>query len=42
MNYLLDTHAITWLVEDSTLMPITIKELVRNQKNNNRHKYPEV
>jgi len=33
MNYLLDTHAIIWMVEDSPNLPLMIKELIRNPEN---------
>jgi len=33
MNYLLDTHTIIWMVEDSPNLPLTIKELIRNPEN---------
>lgn len=33
MNYLLDTHAVIWMVEDSPKMPGAIKEIIRNSDN---------
>jgi len=34
MNYLLDTHAIIWLVKDSDKMPQKLKEIVKDPRNN--------
>jgi len=33
MKYLLDTHAIIWLIEDSSKMPSEIKEIVKLPEN---------
>ena len=33
MKYLLDTHAIIWMVEDSPKLPLAIKEIIRNPVN---------
>ena len=33
MRYLLDTHVIIWMVEDSANLPLTIKEIIRNPEN---------
>ena len=33
MNYLLDTHAIIWMFENSSKMSYSIKEIIRNPQN---------
>ena len=33
MRYLLDTHVIIWMVEDSPNLPLAIKEIIKNPKN---------
>ena len=33
MKYLLDTHVIIWLAQDSPELPIKIKELVKQPEN---------
>ena len=33
MNYLLDTHAFIWLIEDSPKMPSTIKNMITSSEN---------
>jgi len=33
MRYLLDTHVIIWMVEDSPNLPLTIKEIIKNPEN---------
>ena len=33
MKYLLDTHAVIWLIEDSHKMPLKIKEIVKLPEN---------
>jgi len=33
MKYLLDTHVIIWMVEDSPNLPLAIKEIIKNPKN---------
>jgi len=33
MRYLLDTHAIIWMIEDSPNLPFTIREAIRNPEN---------
>ena len=34
MNYLLDTHTVIWMVEDSPQMPPKVKEIIKDPKNN--------
>jgi len=33
MKYLMDTHAIIWMVEGSQNMPTSIKEIIKNRDN---------
>ena len=33
MRYLLDTHVIIWMVEDSPNLPLAVKEIIKNPKN---------
>ena len=33
MRYLLDTHVIIWMVEDSPNLPLAIKEIIKNPEN---------
>ena len=33
MNYLLDTHVIIWMVEDSPNLPLAIREIIKNPEN---------
>jgi len=33
VNYLLDTHAFIWLIEDSPKMPSTIKNMITSSEN---------
>ena len=33
MRYLLDTHVIIWMVEGSPNLPLAIKEIIKNPKN---------
>jgi len=33
MRYLLDTHAIIWMVEDSPNLPLAIREIIRAPEN---------
>jgi len=33
MRYLLDTHVIIWMVEDSPNLPLAIKEIIGNPEN---------
>ena len=33
MRYLLDTHVIIWMVEDSPSLPLAVKEIIKNPKN---------
>jgi PIN domain nuclease of toxin-antitoxin system len=33
MKYLLDTHVIIWMVEDSPNLPLVIREAIRNPEN---------
>jgi len=33
MKYLLDTHVIVWMVEDSSNLPLKIREIIRKPEN---------
>ncbi|MCL2404902.1 MAG: type II toxin-antitoxin system VapC family toxin [Defluviitaleaceae bacterium] len=33
MRYLLDTHVIIWMVEDSPNLPLAIREIIKNPEN---------
>jgi PIN domain nuclease of toxin-antitoxin system len=33
MKYLLDTHVIIWMIEDSPYLPPTVKEIIKNPEN---------
>ena len=33
MKYLLDTHVIIWMIEDSPNLPLAIREIIRNPEN---------
>jgi len=33
MKYLLDTHVIIWMIEDSPNLPLAIREIIKNPEN---------